>query len=60
MTVEVPVASLVIPCHNEEGNLPLLVDAIRSALGPLGVSYEIVVTDDCSMNNAGYRTWSPG
>src|SRR5512132_2582710 len=49
---EIPELSLVIPCHNEEGNLPLLADAIRSALVPLGVSYEVVVTDDCSTDKS--------
>jgi dolichol-phosphate mannosyltransferase len=52
MTQENPEVSLVIPCHNEEGNLPLLAEAIRSALGPLGVSYEVVVTDDCSTDKS--------
>jgi dolichol-phosphate mannosyltransferase len=54
MSVEIPVASLVIPCHNEEGNLPLLIEAIRAALVPVGVSYEVVITDDCSTD----QSWS--
>ncbi len=54
MTPDLPELSLVIPCHNEEGNLPLLAEAIRSALGPLKVSYEVVVTDDCSTD----QSWS--
>jgi dolichol-phosphate mannosyltransferase len=49
-----PEVSLVIPCHNEEGNLPLLAESIRSALGPLGITYEVVVTDDCSTD----QSWS--
>jgi dolichol-phosphate mannosyltransferase len=52
MTQENPEVSLIIPCHNEEGNLPLLAEAIRSALVPLGVSYEVVVTDDCSTDKS--------
>ncbi len=48
MTSETPVLSLVIPCYNEEGNLPALFKAVSQVLEPLKVSYEIVVTDDCS------------
>lgn len=44
--------SLVIPCHNEEKNLQPLVSAIHTALIPLGVDYEIVITDDCSTDNS--------
>lgn len=51
---ESPELSLVIPCHNEEGNLPQLAEAIRAALAPSGVSYEVVITDDCSSD----RSWS--
>ncbi len=40
--------SVVIPCHNEEENLPALFAALRPALAALGRSYEIIVTDDCS------------
>jgi glycosyltransferase involved in cell wall biosynthesis len=40
--------SVVAPCHNEEKNLGPFVDAIRAALDPLKISYEIVITDDRS------------
>jgi dolichol-phosphate mannosyltransferase len=40
--------SLVIPCYNEEDNLRRLLKALREAADPLNVSYEIVITDDCS------------
>jgi len=50
--VETPVLSLVIPCYNEEGNLRPLVAAIREAIEPLKVGYEIVITDDCSRDNS--------
>ncbi len=43
-----PVLSLVIPCYNEQDNLRPLVTAIRAAVEPLDLSYEIVITDDCS------------
>ena len=47
-----PDLSLVIPCHNEEKNLPQLVSAIHAALDPLAIDYEIVITDDCSTDNS--------
>ncbi len=43
-----PALSLVIPCYNEEGNLRQLITAIREAVEPLKLDYEIVITDDCS------------
>jgi len=47
-----PTLSLVIPCYNEQDNLRPLVAAIREAVEPLKVSYEIVVTDDCSKDKS--------
>lgn len=47
-----PEISLVIPCYNEEGNLRVLVNAIHSALNPLGIPYEVVITDDASTDNS--------
>jgi glycosyltransferase involved in cell wall biosynthesis len=47
-----PELSIVVPCHNEEGNLPLLVEAIDRALGPLDTGYEIIITDDRSNDNS--------
>lgn len=49
-----PLLSLVIPCYNEEGNLHALIEAIRKTLDPMKVSYEVVITDDCSKD----RSWS--
>ena len=48
-----PTLSLVIPCYNEEGNLRPLIQAVRDAVEPLQLSYEIVITDDCSKD----RSW---
>jgi glycosyltransferase involved in cell wall biosynthesis len=48
-----PELSIVIPCHNEEGNIRPLAAAIRDAVAPLGLSYEIIFTDDCSTDG----TW---
>lgn len=47
-----PEISLVIPCHNEQENLRPLLSAIHAAVYPLGLSYEIVITDDCSTDNS--------
>jgi dolichol-phosphate mannosyltransferase len=47
-----PEISLVIPCYNEEGNLRELVKTIRDAVHPLQLSYEVVITDDCSRDNS--------
>jgi glycosyltransferase involved in cell wall biosynthesis len=52
MTPDNPEVSLVIPCHNEEGNLPMLAEAIRAVVGPFGITYEVVVTDDCSTDSS--------
>jgi glycosyltransferase involved in cell wall biosynthesis len=49
----VPEISLVVPCYNEEGNLRPLVKAIHEAVDPLDISFEIVITDDCSAD----RSW---
>lgn len=48
-----PEISLVIPCYNEEGNLRKLINSIHAAVDPLQISYEIVITDDCSND----RSW---
>lgn len=44
--------SLVIPCHNEEGNLRALIDAVGIAMAPLDISYEVIISDDCSTDNS--------
>ena len=48
MTANATEISIVLPCHNELANLRPLVEAIRAAVEPLGVEYEIIFTDDCS------------
>ena len=47
-----PDISLVIPCHNEQDNLQPLLSAIHAALDPLGLDFEVVITDDCSSDNS--------
>ena len=52
MNIENPEISLVIPCYNEEGNLRELIKAIRESVNPLKISYEVVITDDCSKDKS--------
>ena len=52
MNIDSPEISLVIPCYNEEGNLRELVKAIRAAVEPLQITYEVVITDDCSKDKS--------
>ena len=47
-----PEISLVIPCYNEEGNLRELIKAIRAAVEPLNLPYEVVITDDRSKDQS--------
>ena len=47
-----PLLSVVAPCYNEQGNLFPLVTAIREALEPLNITYEIVIADDCSRDDS--------
>ena len=47
-----PELSIVVPCHNEQGNLEPLLDAIGEALDPLGIEYQVIITDDCSSDDS--------
>ena len=47
-----PDLSVVIPCHNEADNLRPLLRAIHAALDPLGLDYEVVITDDRSTDDS--------
>jgi glycosyltransferase involved in cell wall biosynthesis len=42
------VISVVVPVHNEERSVALLYDELRSALEPLGVTWEAIFVDDGS------------
>jgi dolichol-phosphate mannosyltransferase len=42
------VISVVVPVHNEERSVALLYDELRSALEPLGTSWETIFVDDGS------------
>jgi len=47
-----PLISVVIPCYNEQDNLVPLVKTLTEVIAPLNVTYEIVITDDCSKDNS--------
>ncbi len=49
---DAPELSLVIPCYNEQDNLRALLKAIREAVDPLNLPYEVVITDDCSRDKS--------
>ncbi len=45
--------SLVIPCFNEEINIPLIVDKIKSIIKKMGIeNYEIILVDDGSVDGS--------
>src|SRR5207302_9524227 len=44
--------SVVVPCHNEVENLRPLLSAIHAAVDPLGLDFEVVITDDCSTDDS--------
>ncbi len=46
------VVSIVVPVFNEEENIPLLVDAIRKASGPLAHTIEIIFVNDGSTDQS--------
>src|SRR5262245_46870254 len=39
---------IVVPAYNEEKNLPLLVEELVRALGPVGIGFEVLFVDDGS------------
>lgn len=43
-----PEISVVVPCHNEEGNIGPLVNRLTSVLTGIGDSFEIILVDDGS------------
>lgn len=44
--------SVVIPCYNEEKNIPLLANEIRSAFANVEVAWEIIFIDDGSSDDS--------
>lgn len=49
---EKPVLSVIIPLFNEETNIDVLMESLRDVLAGLGVSYEIILVDDGSMDGS--------
>lgn len=47
-----PQLSIIAPCNNERETLRPLVQSIRAALDPLGLTYEIVLVDDGSRDDS--------
>jgi len=45
--------SVFLPCHNEEGNVQRVVEALESELPKISTRYEIVVIDDGSRDRTG-------
>jgi polyisoprenyl-phosphate glycosyltransferase len=48
-----PTLSIVVPCHNEEPVLPLLLDRVKTAALAWNMEYEVVCVDDGSSDS----TW---
>ncbi len=48
-----PFISVVIPLHNEEGNLPYLYEELKEVLEKLNTSYEILFVNDGSTDRTG-------
>jgi len=43
-----PYVSLVIPCYNEEGNVPTLLSRVEAAMNQIGRPFEVIIVDDGS------------
>ncbi len=48
-----PTLAVIVPTLCEAENITVILDRVRSALDPLGISYEIVVVDDDSTDATG-------
>lgn len=48
-----PLLSVVIPAHNEEGNIAATVDGLRQVLAREAIPYELVLVDDNSLDDTG-------
>lgn len=44
--------SIVVPVYNEEENIPLLYQAIVTAVAPLGLEWEVILVDDGSKDGS--------
>lgn len=52
MGTDAPFLSLVVPCYNEEGNLPALLEAFAAAVPPPG-GFELIVVNNGSRDASG-------
>ena len=46
-----PVFSIIAPCYNEEQNLPILYERIKTVMDGLGESWELILINDGSRDN---------
>lgn len=51
MTATNPDISLIIPCHNEQENLPTLYSRVKAVMEKTGKSWEMVCVNDGSKDN---------
>lgn len=40
--IEAPTISVVVPCHDEEDNIRLLVERITASIEPLDAGFEVI------------------
>lgn len=45
---QIPYLSLVIPCYNEQENVPTLLERVSAALAKIGRPFEVIIVDDGS------------
>ncbi|MGB7160506.1 MAG: glycosyltransferase family 2 protein [Tepidisphaeraceae bacterium] len=48
---DAPYLSLVIPCYNEQENVPMLLERVGAALARVGKPFEVVIVDDGSTDD---------
>ena len=51
MSDAAPYLSLVIPCYNEQENVPTLLTRVQASLNVLGKPYEVIIIDDGSTDS---------
>jgi len=45
---EAPSITVVVPCHDEEGNIELLVERLKASVEPVDAHFEVILVDDGS------------
>lgn len=51
MSDPVPYLSLVIPCYNEQENVPTLIERVEASLNKTGKPFEVIIIDDGSTDS---------